>query len=148
MQYVLIQTTTGVSVYQCIRYGQVVAVRDMDGNLFTITGGSTVIDANPPTPAWHVEPTPEPDPVVVPVLRRLSKLEYMNRFTDTELGTIYSVAKTVVAIEIWLAKFNATAVEADGTSIDLDDPRTVGGLQAMEAAGLIADGRAAEILGA
>jgi hypothetical protein len=77
--------------------------------------------------------------------RRLTKLAYMNRFTDTELGTIYSVAKTNIGVEVWLAKFNAATPEADGTSIDLDDPRTLGGLQALEAAGLIGAGRALEI---
>jgi len=78
--------------------------------------------------------------------RRLTKLAYMNRFTDTELATIYSVAKTEISVEVWLAKFNAATPEADGTAIDLDDPRTVGGLQALEAAGLIGTGRAGEIL--
>jgi hypothetical protein len=78
--------------------------------------------------------------------RRLTKLAYMNRFTDIELATIYSVAKTEIAVEVWLAKFNAATPEADGTAIDLDDPRTIGGLQALEAAGLIGAGRAMEIL--
>ena len=85
-------------------------------------------------------------PAPVPSVRRLSKLEYMNRFTDTELAGIYAAAKTVVAVEVWLAKFNATTPEPDGTSIDLDDPRTIEGLQGMEVAGLLGAGRAAEIL--
>jgi hypothetical protein len=90
------------------------------------------------------------DPItdVVPRMatsRRLTKLAYMNRFMDTELDTIYSVAKTDIGVEVWLAKFNAATPEADGTSIDLDDPRTLGGLQALEEAGLIGAGRALEI---
>jgi hypothetical protein len=85
-------------------------------------------------------------PAPMPTVRRLSKLAYMNRFTDAELAGIYGAAKTVVSVEVWLAKFNATTPEADGTSIDLDDPRTVAGLQGMEAAGLLGAGRAAEIL--
>jgi len=78
--------------------------------------------------------------------RRVTKLEYMNRFTDTELATIYSAAKVSVLVEVWLAKFNAATPEADGTSVDLDDPRTVSGLHALEDGGLIGTGRAAEIL--
>lgn len=72
----------------------------------------------------------------------LTKLEYMNRFTDAELAAIYTAAKAVVEIEIWLEKFKAT------TEIDLSDPRTVSGVQALEGAGLIAAGRAQEILAA
>lgn len=79
-------------------------------------------------------PTP-PAPV-----RRLTKLAYMNRFTDAELAGIYTAAKTVVQVEIWLEKFKLA------TEINLDDPETVAGLLAMEAAGLLTSGRAAEIL--
>lgn len=76
-----------------------------------------------------------------PPIHTLTKLEYMNRFTDAELAGIYTAAKSFVAIEVWLAKFNA--VKDD---IDLDDPRTVAGVQGLESAGLLAAGRAAEIL--
>ncbi len=72
--------------------------------------------------------------------RLITKLEYMNKFTDTELATIYTVAKTSIAVEIWLEKFKLAS------DINLDDPRVVGGLQALEQFGLIGPGRAAEIL--
>lgn len=72
--------------------------------------------------------------------RLISKLDYMNRFTDAELAQIYTAAKTTVAIEIWLDKFKLAE------SIYLDDPRTISGVQTMELVGLIAPGRAAEIL--
>lgn len=72
--------------------------------------------------------------------RKLSKLVYMSRFTDAELAAIYTAAKTVVAIEVWLDKFKV----AD--DVDLDDARTIAGLAALEDAGLLATGRAAEIL--
>ena len=85
-------------------------------------------------------------PEVAAPARRLTKLDYMNRFTDAELAGIYSAAKQSIDVEVWLAKFNSATADADGTSVDLDDPRTVGGLQALEAAGLLAAGRAAEIL--
>jgi hypothetical protein len=86
-----------------------------------------------------VEVTPSPIP------RRLSKLDYMQRFTEAEMAGIYSAAKSSISLEVWLAKFNATTPDPDGTSVDLDDPRTIGGLFAMESAGLLAAGRAAEI---
>lgn len=72
--------------------------------------------------------------------RIITKLEYMNRFTDTELATIYTLAKTNISIEIWLEKFKLA------TDINLDDPRTVGGVNALEQLGIIAQGRAQEIL--
>lgn len=70
----------------------------------------------------------------------LSKLEFMNRFTDLELAGIYTAAKSSVAVEIWLEKFKLAS------EINLDDPRTVAGIQALEDGGLLAAGRAAEIL--
>jgi len=79
--------------------------------------------------------------------RRITRLEFMNRMTDVELAGVYTAAKASVAVEVWLAKFHSTTPEADGTSVDLDDPRTVAGVQALEAAGLLAAGRATEILG-
>lgn len=72
--------------------------------------------------------------------RHISPLAYMNRFTDSELATIYTAAKTVVAVEVWLAKFNRAQY------IDLDDASTIAGLNAMESAGLIGSGRASAIL--
>ena len=69
----------------------------------------------------------------------LTKLEYMNRFTDAELGAIYTAAKTEVTVEVWLEKFKLAEF------VSLDDPRTLGGLQALEAAGILAAGRALEI---
>ena len=72
--------------------------------------------------------------------RTITKLEYMNLFTEAELVAIYTAAKTSVLVEIWLDKFKLVS------EVDLRDPTTAGGLQSMEAAGLIAAGRAAQIL--
>ena len=78
--------------------------------------------------------------VVSTIKAPITKLEYMNRFTDAELAGIYTAAKAVIQIEIWLEKFKLA------TEIDLTDSRTIAGVQALEAAGLIGEGRAAEIL--
>lgn len=86
-------------------------------------------------PPEDLAPPPPPPPPV----RTLTKLAYMNRFTDSELATIYTVAKTAVQVEIWLEKFKAA------TEVNLDDPVTIAGLDALEAAGLIGPGRSAEI---
>jgi hypothetical protein len=88
---------------------------------------------------WNGNRFLAPEPIV-PTNNFLSKLEYMNRFTDTELENIYTAAKTVTSVEIWLEKFKLAA------NIDLLDQRTIAGVNALEAAGLLATGRAAEIL--
>lgn len=81
------------------------------------------------------------DSAAAPVEHRIiTKLAYMNRFQDAELAGLYTAAKTVIQVEVWLEKFKMSE------NIDLDDPRTVGGVQALEAAGLLGPGRAAEIL--
>lgn len=100
-----------------------------DGMGFDTCNHTAAVDAAPQQPA-----------------RKVSKLTFMNRLTDAELAGIYSASKVSTAVEVWLAKFHATSVEPDGTSIDLDDPRTVAGMHALEAAGLIGLGRAAEVL--
>ena len=79
---------------------------------------------------------------------RLTKQQFIDRLTPAEMAGLLAAARQSVAIEAWLFRFNSVTPEADGTSIDLNDPRTVAGVQSMEAAGLFAVGRAAEILSA
>lgn len=74
------------------------------------------------------------------ILGPISKLNYMNRFSDKELEGIYTAAKSSIAIELWLEKFKLSEF------ISLDDPRILQGLQALEAAGLLGPGRSTEIL--
>ena len=81
------------------------------------------------------EPEPEAPPKTV-----LTKLEYMDRFTDVELAAIYTMAKTDVNVEVWLEKFKATP------EINLLDPRVTIGLEVLHTAGLLTAGRVIEIL--
>ena len=85
--------------------------------------------------------TPLPEAQPEPVTARLTKLAYMDRFTDVELAGIYAAAKVAPAVEVWLEKFKLAEY------VDIADARTIAGLQALEAAGLLAAGRAAEIAG-
>ena len=84
--------------------------------------------------------TPPPESGQEAASSKLSKIDYMGLFTDVELAGIYSAAKTVVQIEVWLEKFKLSA------DIDLRDPRTIAGVMALEQFGLIGTGRAAQIL--
>lgn len=147
MQYILIETESGVVAYQCIRNGALVAFKDLDGNPFTFTGGSSVVDATPPTPAWHVEPTPNPEPTPEPVVRRLTKLGFVGRL-GTDFPVILAASKVDVGVEMFVRMLDWATPDPDGTSVDLDDPRVIYALNQLEAGGVIGAGRAAEILGA
>jgi hypothetical protein len=65
----------------------------------------------------------------------------MRRFTDSELATIYTLAKTEIAIEIWMEKFKMAS------EIDLTDKDIVSGVHGLESMGIIGVGRAVEVLG-
>lgn len=70
----------------------------------------------------------------------ITRLEFMQRFTQVERLTIRTAAKQNTAIEDML-----NMVEI-ATYINVTRPDTVGGVRALEAAGLIGPGRADEIL--
>lgn len=125
-----------------------------DGVSATATERSTIVapaiaspDYNWNGVDWVYAPNVQTAPAAIsqpappPASRTLTRLQYMGRFTDGELAAIYTAAKSVVQIEVWLEKFKLAEF------VDLDDPLTLAGLQGMEAAGLIGAGRAAEILG-
>ena len=97
-------------------------------------------------------------PVEAPVAtRRVTKLQFRNLFSaqekvaiefaslDNPNGTQEERLKSA-GLRVFLADVESATPEPDGTSIDLDDPRTVAGVNALETYGLIATGRAAEIL--
>ena len=100
------------------------------------------------SPAWAL-----PDPVVeqpapyVPPARRLTKLAFVGRL-GADFYAILSAAKVNVDVEMFVKMLDWATPDADGTSVDLDDPRVVYALNSLEAGGLIAAGRAAEILSA
>lgn len=129
----------GIRLYQCIDQHGDIVYKTPDGQPFALSVGSAVVDPAPPVPAWDVPEIPAA-PMVEPTSRIITKLDYMNRFHDDELAALYSAAKTLVQIEVWLEKFKISE------HIDLNDPRTIGGVMALEGAGLIAPGRGHEIL--
>lgn len=78
---------------------------------------------------------------------RLTKQQFIDRFTPSEMQGILAAARQSVAVEAWLFRFQSLTPDVDGTSIDTNDPRTVAGVLALEQAGLLPAGRATEILG-
>lgn len=118
-----------------------VVTNKLTGDEVTRYAASAPVDGEfPSTDFTHAEFPDDAGPVIAPSLGQISKLAYMDRFADAELAAIYGAAKASLAVEIWLEKFNLAEF------IDLSDPRTLAGLQALEANGLIGAGRALEIL--
>ena len=78
--------------------------------------------------------------VAVAAPRRLTHKGFSDRFTDAEMQAILAAAETNAALNAWWEKFKLAR------DINLDDPATQGGVQALEIAGLIGEGRAAEVL--
>ena len=89
--------------------------------------------------------------------RRVTKLQFRNLFSPEEKVAIefasldnpsasQDVRLQAAGLRVFLADVESATPEPDGTSIDLDDPRTVAGVNALESYGLIATGRVAEIL--
>lgn len=77
-----------------------------------------------------------PTTPVAPLI--ISKNDFMDRFTNTELATMLTSANPVVLIV--LKRFDAT------TEIDLHSARVIAAAGALEQLGIIAAGRAAQIL--
>ena len=97
-------------------------------------------------------------PVAEPVpTRRVTKLQFRNLLSTEEKvaieiasldnpgGTPEDRLKSA-GLRVFLADVESATPEPDGTSIDLDDQRTVFWVNALESYGLIATGRAAEVL--
>lgn len=134
---------------------------DPDGNV-------TEYEAATPIPAhfgagWRLEelvtvvPVIDPDAPPKPVAmyggrRRLSKLEFVELLGDAAYGAILVMQKQSVQVEAWVKKMELATPEADGTSIDLDDPRTQSGVMALgmmlEAQGVVSEGWAEGVLNA
>lgn len=74
------------------------------------------------------------------VVTQITKLAFLNRLTAEERIAIRTAATQSPAIHDYLEMLDAAQ------DVDLTDPRTIGGVQALEASGLLAEGRGAEIL--
>jgi hypothetical protein len=71
--------------------------------------------------------------------------EFREKFTTDEKTALYTAANTDIQIKIWLD--DLAALQTSGGLISLDDPRTILGVNYLESSGILATGRAAEILG-
>lgn len=125
--------------FQEVWAGMVQRYTDAEGNTVELPAGVTQV-LQQVYPEWAL---PDPAPAIEQPLveaREVTKLDFIDRLGADYL-TILAVAKTSVEVEAFVNRFNY----ADGL-ISLDDPRLVAGLQAFEAMGMMAPGRAGEVL--
>ena len=82
---------------------------------------------------------PEPVPAP-PELRIITKTAMMARFTDDEFVDVLVKAKRDIKVEAWMMKFNAAA------TVDLDDARTISGIDLLVSKLVLTQERATAIL--
>ena len=80
-------------------------------------------------------------PIVAPISASMDKIYFLQRFTQAERIAIRTAAKSSAALEDFLELLNAT------TTVNTNDPLTIAGLHTFEQVGLLAVGRANQILG-
>lgn len=78
--------------------------------------------------------------VAVPVPRLLTHEQLIKLFTPEEWEAMTQAARTSAAMDAWMRRFSLASV------VNFDDEATVMGIQMLEMAGILAAGRAAEIL--
>ena len=90
--------------------------------------------------AHHPDAVLQEDDALPEIKQPISVLDFRNRFTQAEKIAIYTAAKSVVAIQVWIDDL------ASAKDVNVTHDQTIAGINALESAGLIAKGRAAEIL--
>ncbi|MBK8752353.1 MAG: hypothetical protein IPL99_12220 [Candidatus Competibacteraceae bacterium] len=82
---------------------------------------------------WNVD-------VEVPVVRLITQKQFSDRFSDAELSRLIEISQNNPEMATWFERFHAAQ------DINLDAPLAQNGVWMLETAGLIAPGRAVEIL--
>ena len=90
----------------------------------------------------HVDVATTPAPP--PADRNISGVSYLRRFTQNERIAIRAAATQSSILDDYLKLLDATI--AQGGIINLNDPDTITACMMLEQAGLIASGRASEVL--
>ena len=93
-------------------------------------------------PSGHVVQENPPAVVVSPSGRMITRYQFLNRFTMTELAAILAAAKTDTIVEAIMKKLEAVK----DYEVDLDDPQTIGGVDTLIAKGHIQANRKTAIL--
>lgn len=146
-----IRFTDGSEGYQVNDGGY---VTDVAGTVLTGNLEYTTVDANAATPSWYVAPSPPVEVPSAPVEdRHITKYAFRQRFTMTERATVEFAAVDKetdnIATRQTSAGLRSQLRDLDLVAfVNLDDPVLSAGLGALETYGLLALGRAAEIINA
>lgn len=81
----------------------------------------------------HIEFVEPAAPVSPTGPRRLTKQQFIDRLGEPAHKAILAMRKTSIDAEAWVHRFENLTPDADGTSVDLDDLRTVTGLTVIGA---------------
>lgn len=127
-------------------------IKDAEGAIVNTIICASDADAEALYPGlWELAEQDAPKPAP----RHVTKLAFRNRFTSNEkvameLAALHDSTKALNdPANLLAATLRASmADQRDARHIDLNRPDTRGGVQALEAAGLLASGRAAQILDA
>jgi hypothetical protein len=97
-----------------------------------------------PGPNWTYDGAnfspPPPNPIPPPPPNIITKLAMIDRFTEAEYEGVLTAAKTDVQVQGWLDRF------ASANQVNLDDSRTVSGINLLVSKGLLTQQRGQEIL--
>jgi hypothetical protein len=134
-----------MSLYAVIKGEVVDGIVISDGPLETDGIWVCVDDVDPqPGPNWSYDgenfapPPPPPPPPPLPNI--ITKLAMIDRFTEAEYEGVLTAAKTDVQVQGWLDRFAAA------NQINLDDSRTVSGIDLLVSKNLLTQERGQEIL--
>lgn len=134
----------GMNRYALISGGRVVNVIMLDPEtLGDIHGYDAIIESDTAGPGWGWTQeggfTP-PEPAANRPAAVLSQLEFLRRFTQAERQAIRSARAQSAELDDFMYLLESTA------TVRLDNADVVAGLALLEAGGLLATGRASEIL--
>lgn len=109
-------------------------ILDSEGNVInTIIADLAFVEEQYPNQYREVAESPTP-------ITQITKLAFLDRFTDQELANIIDASKTNSLIAVWIKKLDLAE------NMLLTDERTINGVFTLEQVGLLAEGRATEIL--
>lgn len=66
-----------------------------------------------------------------PARRGVTKQEFLDLLGPAAVAFILAAAKTNVTVEAWVKRLDLVTPEPDGTSVDLNDPRTIAGVEQL-----------------
>lgn len=135
--------------------GRAATFTDLDGAPID-PGEHTTVEMDVPAPAWYVAPPPpDPEPEPQPTERRITVFAFRARFTTAEKIALETAAQGVPTASasdprnVFAMRLRASEKDLQAArNVDLDMEATREGTLALEQVGILARGRALEILDA